>query len=96
MPIRASPPVRMTRSLYTSSQPRSAPSVIALQADVGDKAGCYALAEAIKSAGEKSLDILINNSGITWGGVLDDFPEEKGWDKVFHLNVKSQFYLTVA
>ncbi|CEH16987.1 rhamnolipids biosynthesis 3-oxoacyl-reductase [Ceraceosorus bombacis] len=63
---------------------------------VGSKAGCYALADAIKSAGEKSLDILVNNSGITWGGMLDDFPEEKGWDKVFHLNVKSQFYLTVA
>lgn len=35
-------------------------------------------------------------SGLTWGGKMDDFPEQKGWDKVFDLNVKSQFYLTVA
>jgi NAD(P)-dependent dehydrogenase (short-subunit alcohol dehydrogenase family) len=27
---------------------------------------------------------------------MDDFPEDKGWDKTFHMNVKSQFYLTVA
>jgi NAD(P)-dependent dehydrogenase (short-subunit alcohol dehydrogenase family) len=27
---------------------------------------------------------------------MADFPEANGWDKVFALNVKSQFYLTVA
>lgn len=68
---------------------------IPIQADVGSKAGCDALANEIKQKEEK-LDILINNSGLTWGGKLDDFPEQKGWDKVFDLNVKSQFYLTVA
>ena len=40
--------------------------------------------------------MLVNNSGLTWGGPLTDFPEEKGWDRVFDLNVKSQFYMTVA
>jgi len=68
---------------------------IALQADVGSKAGCDALAEQIKKA-ESRLDILVNNSGLTWGAAMTDFPEQKGWDKVFDLNVKSQFYLTVA
>ncbi|KAI3627196.1 hypothetical protein CBS14141_001197 [Malassezia furfur] len=68
---------------------------IPIQADVGSKAGCDSLANEIKQKEEK-LDILINNSGLTWGGKLDDFPEQKGWDKVFDLNVKSQFYLTVA
>ncbi|KAK0555593.1 hypothetical protein OC861_000180 [Tilletia horrida] len=71
------------------------PACIGLQADVGTKAGCDALADQIK-AKEQSLDILVNNAGITWGAPLDNFPEDKGWDKVFHLNVKSQFYLTVA
>jgi NAD(P)-dependent dehydrogenase (short-subunit alcohol dehydrogenase family) len=36
--------------------------------------------------------VLVNNSGITWGGPYEDFPEEKGWDNVFNVNVKSIFY----
>ncbi|TXT07454.1 hypothetical protein VHUM_03174 [Vanrija humicola] len=68
---------------------------IAIQADVGSKAGCDALADAIK-ARESNLDILVNNSGLSWGAPLVDFPEANGWDKTFALNVKSQFYLTVA
>lgn len=68
---------------------------VALQADVGSKAGCDALADQVKKA-ESRLDILVNNSGLTWGAPMDNFPEDKGWNKVFDLNVKSQFYLTVA
>lgn len=41
---------------------------------------------------ESKIHVLINNSGITWGGAYDDFPEEKGWDNVFNVNVKSIFY----
>lgn len=70
-------------------------SCIPIQADIGNKAGCDALAEEIKKR-ESRLDILVNNSGLTWGAPMVDFPEKKGWDKVFDLNVKSQFYLTVA
>jgi NAD(P)-dependent dehydrogenase (short-subunit alcohol dehydrogenase family) len=36
--------------------------------------------------------VLINNSGIVWGGPFENFPEEKGWDNVFAVNVKSVFY----
>ncbi|MDG2450585.1 MAG: SDR family oxidoreductase, partial [Saprospiraceae bacterium] len=43
----------------------------------------------------KQLDILINNSGATWGAPLGEFPE-KGWDKIMDLNVKSVFFLTQA
>ena len=68
---------------------------IPIQADLASKAGCDALASELMKR-ESELDILVNNSGLTWGGPRDDFPEDKGWDKVFHLNVKSQFYLTVA
>jgi NAD(P)-dependent dehydrogenase (short-subunit alcohol dehydrogenase family) len=42
---------------------------------------------------EDKLDILINNSGVSWGAPLESFPE-KGWDKVMDLNVKSVFFLT--
>jgi len=42
---------------------------------------------------ESSLDILINNAGATWGGTIDEFPEN-GWDKVMDTNVKGVFFLT--
>jgi 2-deoxy-D-gluconate 3-dehydrogenase len=41
---------------------------------------------------ETKLDLLINNSGATWGGTVEDFPEE-GWDKVVDINLKSPFFL---
>lgn len=41
---------------------------------------------------EEKLDILINNSGRSWGAPIESFPE-KGWDNVMTLNVKSPFYL---
>lgn len=41
---------------------------------------------------EQKLDILINNSGRSWGAPLNEFPE-KGWDNVMDLNVKSPFFL---
>ena len=42
---------------------------------------------------EKRVHILVNNAGTAWGERLDIFPE-KGWNKVFDLNLKSPFFLT--
>ena len=53
--------------------------------------GITALASDIQEAGQ-GLDILVNNSGATWGAALEEFPES-GWDKVMNLNVKSPFFL---
>ncbi|TBU51522.1 rhamnolipids biosynthesis 3-oxoacyl-reductase [Dichomitus squalens] len=63
-------------------------------ADISTKAGCDALANAIKER-EYKVHILVNNSGTSWGAPFDDFPEQ-GWDKVMALNVKSPFYVTSA
>jgi NAD(P)-dependent dehydrogenase (short-subunit alcohol dehydrogenase family) len=72
-------------------------SVEYIVANVGSKAGCDALiAEFKKREPSQKLHILVNNSGITWGGPYDDFPEEKGWDNVFAVNVKSIFYMTAG
>lgn len=86
---------RVATQLSKLSPKNDSDSCIAIQADIGSKAGCDALAGEVKKR-ESRLDILVNNSGLTWGAPMDDFPEKKGWDKVFDLNVKSQFYLTVA
>ena len=41
----------------------------------------------------KSIDILINNAGISWGSELGVFPY-KAWHKVFSVNVSGLFHLT--
>jgi len=72
-------------------------SVEYIVANVGSKSGCNALiAEFKKREPNLKLHVLVNNSGITWGGPYDDFPEEKGWDNVFNVNVKSIFYMTAG
>ncbi|KZP13833.1 NAD(P)-binding protein [Athelia psychrophila] len=64
-------------------------------ANLADKAGCDGLISEFKKR-ESKLDILVNNSGITWGGPYNDFPEAKGWDNVMAVNVKSIFYVTAG
>ncbi|EPT01965.1 NAD-binding protein [Fomitopsis schrenkii] len=63
-------------------------------ADLTTKAGCDSLAASIKER-ESKVHILVNNSGMSWGAPYDNFAEQ-GWDRLFALNVKSIFYLTVA
>src|SRR5690606_39038111 len=46
------------------------------------------------SARESRLDVLVNNAGAAWGAPLEEYPES-GFDKVFAINVKAVFYLTV-
>ncbi|TCD63653.1 hypothetical protein EIP91_005133 [Steccherinum ochraceum] len=64
-------------------------------ADLSSKAGCDALANAIREK-ENKIHILVNNSGATWGAPFDNVPEKEGWDRVMNLNVKGIFYLTSA
>ncbi len=65
---------------------------IALPMDLSNLDNIERLCQQIGEKEEK-LDILINNSGVSWGAKLGEFPE-KGWDKVMDLNVKSLFFLT--
>lgn len=65
---------------------------VALPADLTNMENISALAAKI-SENETQLDILINNSGATWGAPIGQFPE-KGWDRVMDLNVKTIFFLT--
>lgn len=60
--------------------------------DVGSKDGVEALvAEVKKRAG--TLDILMNNAGVTWGAPMGQFPFE-AWEKVMSVNVAGLFHLT--
>ena len=60
--------------------------------DVGTEEGVDAMVAAVKDRTE-SLDILMNNAGITWGAPLGDFPF-KAWGKVMDVNVAGLFDLT--
>lgn len=60
--------------------------------DVGSEAGVDALVAAVKERTE-SLDILMNNAGVTWGAPMGSFPFE-AWDKVMRVNVAGVFDLT--
>ena len=64
---------------------------VAMSADLSSAEGIDCLVAQINERCSK-LNILINNSGRTWGATLDSYPEEQ-WDKVMELNVKSPFYL---
>jgi len=66
----------------------------AMSVDLSSVENIKAFAEGLADRVDH-LDILINNSGASWGAPLEDYPE-KGWDKVMDLNVKSVFFLTKA
>ncbi|POM61817.1 Glycoside hydrolase [Phytophthora palmivora] len=65
---------------------------IPLEANLLSENGCKELAEQIAKK-EKKVDVLINNSGVSWGGDFDHHPEA-AWNKVLTVNVTSPFHLT--
>jgi NAD(P)-dependent dehydrogenase (short-subunit alcohol dehydrogenase family) len=67
---------------------------IGLPADVSSEDGSQGLAEAYRGH-ERSLDVLVNAAGATWGAPIEDYPD-KAWAKVMDLNVKAVFQLTAA
>ncbi|KAH9866626.1 hypothetical protein J1614_008318, partial [Plenodomus biglobosus] len=63
-------------------------------ADLKDKAGCLALCAEVRKRTSR-LNVLVNNTGASWGDDYYNYPEH-AWDKLFALNVKSVFYMTVG
>ena len=52
--------------------------------------------DLVRTVGEREdrLHILVNNAGATWGAPLEDYPLE-AFDKLWNINVKGLFALTV-
>jgi NAD(P)-dependent dehydrogenase (short-subunit alcohol dehydrogenase family) len=69
-------------------------TVSAIPADLSTEDECLRLAAEVGSH-ERSLSILVNNAGATWGAPLEEFPAS-AWDKIVNLNLKSPFFLTRA
>ena len=70
-------------------------SATALAGDLSAVEACRAAAEAVGAHADGKLDVLVNNSGTSWGEPFDE-SSERGWDRVFDLNVKAMFFLTQA
>ncbi|WP_171176555.1 SDR family NAD(P)-dependent oxidoreductase [Ruegeria sp. HKCCD8929] len=60
--------------------------------DVGSKEGVDTLVAEVKSRTD-TLNILMNNAGVTWGAPMGQFPHE-AWEKVMSVNVAGVFDLT--
>ena len=68
---------------------------IKLPGDIGDPGHCRAL---VKAAADRfgKLDILVNNGAFQVPhDALEDIPDEE-WDRMFRVNMHSQFYLSKA
>jgi NAD(P)-dependent dehydrogenase (short-subunit alcohol dehydrogenase family) len=61
--------------------------------DLSSEEGVTRASEAAGEYFGGTIDILINNSGATWGAPLDEYPM-KGWNRVFDLNVRALFHLS--
>lgn len=66
---------------------------ISIPADLSTMDGVEHLAAEVASR-EPAVRILVNNAGAAWGAPMEEFPED-GFDKVWKLNVKGVFFLTV-
>jgi NAD(P)-dependent dehydrogenase (short-subunit alcohol dehydrogenase family) len=66
---------------------------ISVPLDLAAPGGVDALVQAV-SEREDRLHILVNNAGATWGAPLEDYPLE-AFDKLWNVNVKALFALTV-
>ncbi len=62
------------------------------EGNVGSEEGVAALTTEV-AARTDSLNILMNNAGVTWGEPFGTFPY-KAWDKVMSVNVAGMFHLT--
>ncbi|KQX25673.1 MULTISPECIES: SDR family oxidoreductase [unclassified Sphingomonas] len=67
-------------------------ALFAIGADVGTKEGVADLCEKVAALTD-GLDILVNNSGKTWGAPFESFPYE-AWQSVLSVNLTAPFALT--
>jgi len=70
----------------------AAGSAVGFAGDVGTAEGVEALVEAVQARTD-SLNILVNNAGVSWGAPYADFPHA-AWAKVMSVNVAGLFTLT--
>lgn len=71
----------------------SAPTPIAIPANLQELKACEDLVKAITEKEKGGLHVLINNAGAAWGADVDSYPDH-AWTKVLTLNLHRAFTLT--
>lgn len=72
-----------TDNLYSKTLDSIRPGVcVPLAANLTTAQGCKDLAAEIAKR-ESKVDVLVNNSGVSWGSKMEETDEVKGWDRVF-------------
>lgn len=66
-----------------------------IEANLDSKEACEKLVTDFKNFGNDKLDILVNNAATWHESDLTDIPED-AWERIFNVNVKCIFYLTMA
>ncbi len=89
---RSAETLKRTAAALTAAGPGTCTALPA--ADLSTEAGCRAAAASLADHVTR-LDILVNNSGVSWGAPFGEFPEA-AWDRVLALNVKTPFMLLRA
>uniref|UniRef100_A0A7S2WSB5 Uncharacterized protein n=1 Tax=Rhizochromulina marina TaxID=1034831 RepID=A0A7S2WSB5_9STRA len=87
----------VTAERLNSLGEESGGSCVPITANLASREGCEELIGEIRQL-EPRLDVLVNNSGASWGEGLDRSSGRMnwGWDKVLDVNLKAPFYLTRA
>ena len=67
-------------------------AVLPFEGDISSEDGIAEIVQEVRSR-TKDLNILINNSGATWGEKLGEFPYS-AWGKVLDVNITGLFHLT--
>jgi NAD(P)-dependent dehydrogenase (short-subunit alcohol dehydrogenase family) len=78
-----------------TAPPQEQDSLIAVKANIASSDGVQAMLLALKAAGVRRLDLLVNNSGAVWAEPLEQFGEN-AWSKVLDVNLKAVFNVTRA
>ena len=63
--------------VFVIPMPNDCASVTDVKTSRQSKAGCDALADAVKKQ-ESKIHVLVNNSGMAWGSTWENTPEKEG------------------
>lgn len=74
----------------TTAAEQMGSACVALPGDAGSPDGIAALGAAFRRSHAKTLNILVNNAGKTWGAPIESFPD-KAWAAVMAVNVQAPF-----
>ncbi len=82
--------INKTITKIQSTKPKGC--ITGIVADLSQENEILELVSKVKDITD-SVDILVNNSGTSWGSKLGNFPYS-AWNKVFSINVNGLFHLT--